>query len=288
VIHFDIFTLFPGMFDGLFADSILKRAQEAGVLSVALHNIRDYAEGRHRVTDDTPYGGGGGMVMKPEPICRAVENVLNQEPGWRFEPASAESPGQPPVVPEPILPSGVPVILLTPQGRTFSQRVAEELAGYKRIALICGRYEGVDERVRTHLLTDEISIGDFVISGGELAAAIVVDAVTRLQPGALGCEMGAFEDSFATGLLEYPQYTRPAAFRGEGIPEILVSGDHAKVGRWRREQALLRTWQRRPDLLDSAPLSAADRAFLVRLATEDAIQESWEAGAADQPGPPPA
>jgi tRNA (guanine37-N1)-methyltransferase len=284
VIHFDIFTLFPGMFDGLFADSILKRAQEAGVLSVALHNIRDYAEGRHRVTDDTPYGGGGGMVMKPEPICRAVETVLNQAPGWRFELVSEE----PPAAQEPVLPLDVPIILLTPQGRTFTQKVAEELAGHKRIALICGRYEGVDERVRTHLVTDEISIGDFVISGGELAAAIVVDAVTRLQPGALGCEMGAFEDSFATGLLEYPQYTRPAAFRGEGVPEILASGDHAKVARWRREQALLRTWQRRPDLLNSAPLSAADRAFLTRLEAEAAAQASQAAGAGDQLDPPPA
>jgi tRNA (guanine37-N1)-methyltransferase len=292
VIHFDIFTLFPGMFDGLFADSILKRAQEACVLSVTLHNIRDYAEGRHRVTDDTPYGGGGGMVMKPEPICRAVEMVLNQEPGWRFEPASfepaSEPPDQPPAGLESILPSDVPIILLTPQGRTFTQKVAEELAGHKRIALICGRYEGVDERVRTHLVTDEISIGDFVISGGELAAAIVVDAVTRLQPGALGCEMGAFEDSFATGLLEYPQYTRPAAFRGEGVPEILASGDHAKVARWRRQQALLRTWQRRPDLLDSAPLSAPDRAFLARLEADAAAQALQTAGAGDQLDPPPA
>ena len=313
MIHFDIFTLFPGMFDGLFADSILKRALEAGVLSVGLHNIRDYAEGRHRVTDDTPYGGGGGMVMKPEPICRAVEMVLNQAPGWRFgpapfelasfepapfepapfepapfEPASEEAPDQPPAAPESILPLDVPIILLTPQGRTFTQKVAEELAGHKRIALICGRYEGVDERVRTHLVTDELSIGDFVISGGELAAAIVVDAVTRLQPGALGCEMGAFEDSFATGLLEYPQFTRPAAFRGEGVPEILASGDHAKVARWRREQALLRTWQRRPDLLDSAPLSAADRAFLTRLDAEAAAQALQTAGTGDLLDPPPA
>ncbi len=175
----------------------------------------------------------------------------------------------------------MPIILLSPQGRTFTQKVAEELAGHRRIALICGRYEGVDERVRANLVTDEISIGDFVISGGELAAAIVVDAVTRLQPGALGCEMGAFEDSFATGLLEYPQYTRPAAFRGEGIPEILASGDHAKVARWRREQALLRTWQRRPDLLNSAPLSAADRVFLARLEAEAAAQKSQESGGGD-------
>ncbi len=284
MIHFDIFTLFPGMFDGLFADSILKRAVEAGVLSVALHNIRDYAAGRHRVTDDTPYGGGGGMVMKPDPICRAVETVLNQAPGWRFEPT--EPSEQPPAAPELLLPLDVPIILLSPQGRTFTQKVAEELAEHRRIALICGRYEGVDDRVRTNLVTDEISIGDYVISGGELAAAIVVDAVTRLQPGALGSEMGAFEDSFATGLLEYPQYTRPAAFRGEAVPEVLASGDHAKVARWRREQALLRTWQRRPDLLDSAPLSAADRAFLVRLEAEAAAKASQVAGAGDQPDVP--
>jgi tRNA (guanine37-N1)-methyltransferase len=267
VLHFDIFTLFPGMFDGIFADSILKRAQEAGILSVALHNIRDYAEGRHRVTDDTPYGGGGGMVMKPEPIFRAVETVLSHDAGWCW--AAREPSEQPSVVEAPILPADVPIILLTPQGRTLTQRVAEELAGHPRIALVCGRYEGVDERVRTSLVTDEISIGDFVISGGELAAAIIVDAVTRLQPGALGCEMGAFDDSFATGLLEYPQYTKPATFRGEGVPAILVSGDHARVARWRREQALARTHRRRPDLLNAAPLSDVDRAFLERLAESE-------------------
>jgi len=263
-LHFDIFTLFPGMFSGFLADSILKRAQEAGLVSVALHNIRDYAEGRHRITDDAPYGGGGGMVMKPEPIFRAVETVLSHEAGWRFSPAD---PAERPPVPEvpPVLPAGVPIILLSPQGRTFTQKVAQELAGYRRIALICGRYEGVDERVRLALVTDEISIGDFVLSGGELAAAVIVDAVTRLLPGALGCEAGAAEDSFATGLLEYPQYTRPAVFRGLAVPEVLVSGDHARVARWRREQALRRTWERRPDLLASAPLSQADRQFLAAL-----------------------
>lgn len=264
MIHFDVFTLFPGMFSGFLADSILKRAQDAGILSVALHNIRDYAEGRHRVTDDTPYGGGGGMVMKPEPIFRAVETVLTHDAGWQFEPRP-DSPEPPPVAGPVDLPAEVPIILLSPQGRTFTQQVAEELAGLPRIALICGRYEGVDERVREGLVTEEISIGDFVISGGELAAAMVVDAVTRLQPGALGCDMGAYEDSFATGVLEYPQYTRPATFRGENIPEILTSGDHARVARWRREQALLRTWLRRPDLLNSAPLSDLDRDFLARL-----------------------
>lgn len=266
-LHFDIFTLFPGMFDGIFSDSILKRAQDSDILSVALHNIRDYAEGRHRVTDDTPYGGGGGMVMKPEPICRAVETVLAHGPGWRFAPSGPDD--EPPVVASPANPPpGVPVILLTPQGRTFTQRVAEEMSLFPRIALICGRYEGVDERVRTGLANDEISIGDYVLSGGELAAAVIVDAVTRLIPGALGSELGAVDDTFATGLLEYPQYTRPATFREEGIPEVLISGDHARVARWRREQALRRTFERRPDLLRMAPLSDADRAFLATLEEE--------------------
>jgi tRNA (guanine37-N1)-methyltransferase len=264
VLHFDIFTLFPGMFAGVFTDSILKRAQESGIMSVALHNIRHYAVGRHRITDDTPYGGGGGMVMKPEPIFRAVETVLAHEAGWSFAPESPTD--DPPLNPTPNLPHAAsPVILLSPQGRTFTQQVAEELSLHRRVALVCGRYEGVDERVRNGLVTDEISIGDYVLSGGELAAAVIVDAVTRLLPGALGSEMGAVDDSFATGILEYPQYTRPAMFRGEGIPEILTSGDHARVARWRRDEALRRTWKRRPDLLRSAPLSDADRAFLQRL-----------------------
>ncbi len=281
MLHFDIFTLFPGMFAGIFDDSILKRAREAGIIGITLHNIRDYALGRHRVTDDAPYGGGGGMVMKPEPIFRAVETVLSHPAGWSLASArdageadadmggEAGEPGDEAAASGSVrLPADVPIILLSPQGRTFTQAVAQELAGYRRIALICGRYEGVDERVRTGLVTDEISIGDFVISGGELAAAIIVDAVTRLLPGALGCAMGAYEDSFATGLLEYPQYTRPAVFRGQEIPDILTSGDHARVARWRREQALRRTWERRPDLLRSAPLSATDREFLARLEQE--------------------
>ncbi len=291
--HFDIFTLFPGMFAGVFDDSILKRARSAGIMSVNLHNIRDYATGRHKVTDDTPYGGGGGMVMKPEPIFRAVETVLAHEPGWELPPGEAgltelkafeRLAGRPtpagddaPFEGEQLrqhvpIPGDIPVILLTPHGRTFNQKIAVELAAYPHLALICGRYEGVDERVHRHLVTDEISIGDFVISGGELAAMIVVDAVTRLLPGALGYDMAPLEDSFATGLLEYPQYTRPAGFRGEEIPEVLTSGDHARVARWRREQALRRTWARRPDLLRSAPLSDDDRAFLARLAAEEAAR----------------
>jgi tRNA (guanine37-N1)-methyltransferase len=293
LLHFDIFTLFPGMFTGVFDDSILKRARQAGILSVALHNIRDYAPGRHHVTDDTPYGGGGGMVMKPEPIFRAVETALAHPAGWTL-PVNAEPPTADPLVPNlarpepadyqpPTLPAAVPIILLSPQGRTFTQRVAAELAGYRRIALVCGRYEGFDERIRTGLATDELSIGDFVLSGGELAAMIVVDAVTRLLPGALGCETGASDDSFATGLLEYPQYTRPPEFRGRGIPDILISGDHARLGRWRREQALMRTLRRRPDLLAEAPLSDVDRAFLARLAAEQAPARSEAGGADDEP-----
>lgn len=256
-MHFDIFTLFPGMFAGPFDDSIIQRAQRAGIVSIALHNIRDYAEGKHAVTDDYPYGGGGGMVMKPEPIFRAVEAVLGiQRPGPAGPPSAA--PDEPDVA----------IILLTPQGRRFDQSVALELALRPRIALICGRYEGVDERVRQHLCTDEISIGDYVLSGGEVAAMVIVDAVTRLLPGALGQEHGADEDSHATGLLEYPHYTRPPDFRGWQVPALLLSGHHAQVARWRRQQALLRTWQRRPDLLDSAWLKPEDLAYLASLTSE--------------------
>jgi tRNA (guanine37-N1)-methyltransferase len=258
-MHFDIFTLFPGMFAGPFDDSIIKRAQEADIISIALHNIRDYAEGKHRVTDDYPYGGGGGMVMKPGPIFRAVESVL----GLPARTAGDE-------------PGAVPVILLTPQGRTFDQSVALELADHPRLALICGRYEGVDERVRRYLCTDEISVGDYVLSGGEIAAMALVDAVTRLLPGALGDEQGAAQDSHATGLLEYPHYTRPPDFRGWQVPDVLLSGHHARVEQWRRRQALLRTQARRPELLDSAWLTAEDLAFL------DQLEATGQAGDGSQ------
>jgi tRNA (guanine37-N1)-methyltransferase len=240
MMRFDVLTLFPEMFTGPLQESIIKRAQERGLISVHLHNIRDYATGRHRITDDAPYGGGGGMVMKPEPIFAAVEAVLGDE-------------------------KGVPVILLSPQGRLFTHEVARELSRYPRLVLICGRYEGVDERVREHLATDEISIGDYVLSGGELAAMVIIDAVTRLLPGALGDPGATFEDSYAWGLLEYPHYTRPAVFRGWAVPEVLLSGNHAAIARWRREQALRRTLERRPDLLERAPLTEEDRAFLARL-----------------------
>ncbi|OGO29324.1 MAG: tRNA (guanosine(37)-N1)-methyltransferase TrmD [Chloroflexi bacterium RBG_16_52_11] len=243
-MRFDVFTLFPEVFAPYLEASILQRAQERGLVTVQVHNIRDWAADRHHVTDDEPYGGGGGMVMKPEPIFSAIEGVL----------------GAPPAC---------PLILLTPQGRPFSQGVAFELCTHPHLALLSGRYEGVDERVRQHLVSDEISIGDYVLSGGELPALVLIDAITRLLPGALGDPDGAQDDSHASGLLEYPHYTRPPEYRGWRVPEGLVSGDHARIARWRREQALLRTWQRRPDLLAKAVLSESDRKFLAKLEADE-------------------
>jgi tRNA (guanine37-N1)-methyltransferase len=236
-VRIEVFTLFPELFPPYLDASILGRARQAGLLEIGLHNIRDYATDKHQVTDDEPYGGGGGMVMKPEPIFAAVESVL----------------GAPPKV---------PVILLSPQGRPFTQAIAQELAQQERLGLICGRYEGVDERVRAHLATDEISIGDFVLTGGELPALFLIDAVARNIPGALGDPEGAITDSHASGLLEYPHYTRPQEFRGWEVPEILRSGDHARIARWRRQQSLLRTASRRPDLLEKAELSKEDKKLL--------------------------
>ncbi len=265
-----MFTLFPRIFDGPLSESILARAQKSGILQVLLHNIRDYTTDRHNVCDGYPYGGGGGMIMRPEPVVRAVESVLQRPPGWQLPPGAAHI-----ALPEwdpdeaPTLPNKTPVILLTPQGRCFDQGIAEALSGQVRLALVCGRYEGVDERIRTQLITDELSIGDFVLSGGELAALTVIDAVTRLLPGVLGDDSGAERDSFSagtSGLLEGPQFTRPPAFRGDNVPEVLVSGHHANVERWRRRQSLLRTLERRPDLLKRADgtgqLTSEDRAFL--------------------------
>ena len=236
-MRFDVFTLLPEVFPPYLDSSILNRARLRGLIDVQVHNIRDWATDQHHVTDDTPYGGGGGMVMKVEPMFAAVESVL----------------GTPPPC---------PVIMLTPQGRVFNQNVADQLAQNSRLALICGRYEGIDERIRTHLVTDEISIGDYVLTGGELPALILIDVLARLVPGVLGDPTGASDDSHASGLLEYPHYTRPLEFRGWQVPEILLSGDHAKVARWRREQSLLRTRQRRPDLLEKANLSDKDLKFL--------------------------
>jgi tRNA (guanine37-N1)-methyltransferase len=245
-MRFDLFTLFPEICHAYLQESILKRAQAAGLLEARVHNLRDYAEGRHLVTDDLPYGGGGGMVMKPEPVFQAVESVLGD--------AAARA--------------GTPIILMTPQGRPFTQAVAQELSAHPRLALICGRYEGFDERIRQHLATDEISMGDFVLTGGELPALAIVDAVARLLPGVLGDPTGAEDDSHASGLLEYPHYTRPPQFRDWRVPDILLSGDHARIDRWRREEALRRTFLRRPDKLLKLDLSEEDRLFLSRLAQE--------------------
>jgi tRNA (guanine37-N1)-methyltransferase len=256
-MRFDVFTLFPAIFDSPLKESILKRAIDAGLLEVYLHNIRDYTTDKHHITDDYPYGGGGGMVMKPEPVFTAVEFVLGiRDQGSEIgDQESAPSPQH----------SAIPIILLTPQGRPFNQAVAWELSKFDRVALICGRYEGFDERIREQLVTDEISIGDYVLTGGELAALVIVDAVIRLKPGVLGDPGGPLDDSHSTGLLEYPHYTRPPEFRGWKVPEVLLSGDHARIDRWRREQSLKRTLARRPDLLSQAKLSDADRALLARL-----------------------
>ena len=239
-MHFDIFTLFPGMFEGPLRESILRRAQERGLLSVALHNIRDATTDRHHVVDDYPYGGGAGMVMKPEPIFAAVEAVYQ----------------------------GGPIILLTPAGRLFTQEIAQELAREPRVTLLCGHYEGVDERVREHLVTDELSIGDYVLTGGELAAMVVVDAVSRLMPGVLANE-STQEESHSSGLLEYPQYTRPPEFRGWRVPDILLSGHHEQIARWRRKQSLRLTRERRPDLFAKVDVSGKVDVKLLRELEEE-------------------
>ncbi len=243
-MQFEVFTIFPELIGPYLQTSIMQKAIERSLLEVRPHNIRDFATDRHKMTDDIPYGGGGGMVMKPEPIFSAVEHVL----------------GDPPAC---------PVILLTPQGRLFDQKTALELSQQARIALICGRYEGVDERVRQHLVSDEISIGDFVLTGGELPALVLIDSIARLLPGVLGDPQGASQDSHAAGLLEHPHYTRPQSFRGWQVPEILRSGDHQKIAAWRRRQSLLRTAERRPDLLDGANLSESESAFLDGLLSEE-------------------
>lgn len=244
MIRFDVFTVLPEVMTAYLDASILGRAQDSGRLSVNIHNLRDYTTDRHRTTDDEPYGGGGGMIMKPEPVFAAVESVMGERDHT------------------------TPVILLTPQGRLFSHRIAQELSAHNRIALLCGRYEGVDERIRDHLATDEISIGDYVLTGGELPALILIDAVSRLVSGVLGDAHASQKDSHAHGLLEHPHYTRPPDFRGWEVPIVLRSGDHARIERWRRKQSLLRTQVRRPDLIQTADLSGEDLGLL-----EDALGE---------------
>ena len=251
-MQFEVFTLLPEVFPSYLETSIIKRARERDLINVRVHNIRDYTHDKHHTTDDTPYGGGGGMVMKPEPVFEAIETVLG------LNPDSTQ--------PEPA--SNIPIILLTPQGRVFNQSIAQELSAHPHIILLCGRYEGIDERIREHLVTDEISIGDYVLTGGELPALILIDAIARLLPDVLGDPTGAQDDSHAMGLLEYPHYTRPPEFRGWKAPDILLSGDHAKIDKWRREQALLRTFNKRPDMLEKAELTKKDLKFIEGLKSE--------------------
>lgn len=262
-MRIDILTLFPEVFAGYFEASILGRAQDQKLLELALVNIRDFAVDKHRITDEPPYGGGGGMVLKPEPLFRAVESLVGESGAEQPCGTSAESLK---------IPRSWPIVLLSPQGRLFTHDVALELARYPRLTLICGRYEGVDERVRRHLVTEEISIGDYVLTGGEVAAMVIVDAISRLIPGVLGAAGAADSDSHAMGLLEGPHFTRPAIFRGLSVPEVLRSGHEAEIRRWRRQQALRRTWQRRPELLLTAQLSDDDKYYLAVLAEERAAE----------------
>jgi tRNA (guanine37-N1)-methyltransferase len=243
-MRFDVLTLFPAMFEGPLDESILKRAQNAGLIEIAIHQLRDWATDKHHTVDDTAFGGGPGMVMKPEPLFAAVEDIQLR----------AQQPAH--------------VILLTPQGRRLDAPLVRELATYDRLLLVCGRYEGVDERVREHLADHEISIGDFVVSGGELPALLLLDAVSRQLPGVLGAEDALAEESFDDDLLEYPQYTRPADFRGWSAPDILRSGNHAEVDRWRRRQRILRTSRRRPDLFAIAHLTEEELTWLAQQTDE--------------------
>ena len=242
-MRFDILSIFPEMFESPFDCSLLKKAQEKGLIKINLHNIRSFAEGKHRVTDDYPYGGGGGMVMKVESIDKALKSIV------------------------PVR-TGASIILLTPQGETFNQKIAEKLSQSSQIVLICGHYEGVDERVRENLVDGEISTGDYVLTGGELPAMIVVDAVSRLVPGVLSNSRSALLDSFSTGLLEYPHYTRPSEYRGWKVPDVLLSGNHKEIDKWRRRESLKRTFMRRPDLLRKVKLSEEDRNIIEELKSE--------------------
>jgi tRNA (guanine37-N1)-methyltransferase len=249
---FDIVTIFPRMVEAGLAEGVVGRARERGLLDVAVRNLRDYTTDRHHVVDDVPFGGGPGMVMKPEPFFAAMQAIE----------AERGRPGA--------------VVLLTPAGQRFTQAGAARLAGLGHVVLLCGRYEGVDERVRERWVTDEVSIGDYVLSGGEVPALAVVDAVARLVPGVVGDERSVEEDSFVRGLLDYPHYTRPAAFGGHDVPDVLLSGHHAEIRRWRRQQALRRTWERRPDLLESAQLDEEEQAWLHAWVTAQAATRGKE------------
>jgi tRNA (guanine37-N1)-methyltransferase len=247
-VRIDVLTLFPGMFQGTMNESMMWKAQDRGLLDLHLHDIRDYALDKHRKVDDTPYGGGGGMVLKADVMVNAVEAVLEGA-------------------------QNVPVIAMSPQGRRFSHAVATELVAHPRMVLLCGHYEGFDERIRDLVITDEISIGDYVLTGGELAAMVIIDATMRHIPGLLGAEGGQDRDSHADGLLEGPHYTRPTEFRGLTVPPVLQNGNHHDIVRWRREQAIRRTWQQRRDLLMTAELTEDEKYFLAQLANEDAAKD---------------
>ena len=244
-MRFDILTLFPAMFSGPFDESIIRRGRDKQLIDIAIHNIRDWAVDRHQTTDDAPYGGGAGMVMKVEPLTACIESVKERHP------AST-------------------VVMTSPQGRRLTHQVASELAGRDGLIIVCGRYEGIDERVRTLCIEDDLSIGDFVLSGGEIAAMTIVDAVTRLIPGVLGSDESAETDSFCDGLLEYPQFTRPPEFRGLTVPDILLSGNHELIRKWRRRESLRKTRQLRPDLMTEGALTREDRKLLAELDREDA------------------
>ena len=237
-MQFHVVTIFPELFASPLSVSLLKKAQDRGLVTCHVHNLRDYTADKHRSTDDAPYGGGPGMVMKPEPIFAALEAL-----GRRLEQPKR--------------------LLLSPQGTPLTQQKVGQLAAEQTVVLVCGRYEGIDERVRT-VVDEEVSIGDYVLSGGEIAALVVIDAVARLVPGVVGRQESTQDESFSTGLLEYPQYTRPEEFRGLRVPEVLLSGHHADIARWRRRQALLRTRERRPGLLDTAPLSLEEERWLAK------------------------
>lgn len=255
-LSIDILTLFPEMFSGVFGSSILAKAKEKDLVQYRVTNFREYAQNKHQQVDDYPYGGGGGMVLKPEPIFLAIEDVIKQKEDYENQ-----SRGVKPRI-----------ILMCPQGERYDQKKAEELSKEDHLIFICGHYEGYDERIREHVVTDEISIGDFVLTGGELAAMVVVDSVVRLREGVLGNETSPQTDSFSTGLIEYPHYTRPAEFRGLKVPDVLLSGHHQRIEEWRRKQSLLRTWNRRPDLLESYSLSEDEQKWL----------EAWKSGENDK------
>lgn len=243
-MRFEIITIFPEIFREVFDFGIIRRAREAGLIEILVHDLRDYTHDRHRQVDDRPFGGGAGMVMKPGPLFRAIEAITHGDPDAR-------------------------AVLLSPQGRLFSQSVAEEFSRQEKLVLICGRYEGIDERVVEHAVADEVSIGDYVLSGGEIPAMVVVDAVTRLIPGALGCQESSERESFVDDLLDYPHYTRPAVYRGLKTPDVLTSGNHAEIEAWRRRKAVEKTARRRPDLIRKASLSESEQREVEKILKEN-------------------